>query len=80
MRSGRAARSTVEKMNVMLRRILIAAGLFAFCVAVLAGVKLYGVWVISGIAVLLVIVGLLRTEKPSGPKGPNGAGKGDGEG
>ncbi|MCE5265189.1 MAG: hypothetical protein LLG97_16855 [Deltaproteobacteria bacterium] len=67
-------------MNVMLKRILIAAGLFAFCVAVLAGVKLYGVWVISGIAVLLVIVGLLRREKPSEPNGPDGIDKRDGEG
>lgn len=55
-------------MNVTLKRILIAAGLFAFSIAVLMGVKSYGVWVITGIAVVLFFVGLLRKEKPADPE------------
>ena len=64
-------------MNVVLKRILIAAGLIVFCVVLLAGVKSYGVWVITGVAVVLVIVGLLRKENPEGPEGPEGQGKAD---
>ena len=50
-------------MNVVLKRIFIAAGLVAVCAAILAAIKSYGVWVITGIAVLLFIFGLLRKEK-----------------
>jgi hypothetical protein len=66
-------------MNVILKRILIAAGLLVFCVALFAGVKSYGVWVISGVAVVLFILGLLRKEKPDGPEGRDEAHDRDGE-
>jgi hypothetical protein len=54
-------------MNIVLKRVLIAAGLLVFCGAVFAGVKSYGVWVISGVAFLLFILGLFRKDKPTGP-------------
>jgi hypothetical protein len=66
-------------MSVLLKRILIAAGLFVFCAAVFAGVKSYGVWVITGVAVVLFIVGLLRKDRPVGPESPDGAHDRDGE-
>jgi hypothetical protein len=50
-------------MNVVLKRIFIAAVLVAVCAVILAATKSYGVWVITGIAVLLFIFGLLRKEK-----------------
>jgi hypothetical protein len=50
-------------MNVVLKRIFIAAALVVVCVVILAATKAYGVWVITGIAVLLFIFGLLRKEK-----------------
>jgi hypothetical protein len=54
-------------MKVVLKRVLIAAALLAACVAILAAVKAYGVWVLSGIAVVLFGLGLLRKDKkPSG--------------
>jgi hypothetical protein len=54
-------------MNVVLKRALLAAALFATCAVILAAVKTYGVWVLSGIAVALFGLGLLRKEKkPSG--------------
>jgi hypothetical protein len=45
---------------------LIAAGLIVFCAVLFVGVKTYGVWVITGVAVVLFILGLLRKEKPEG--------------
>jgi hypothetical protein len=56
-------------MNMVLKRVLIAAGLIFFCGAVFAGVKSYGVWVITGVAAVLFIAGLLRKDKPAGPGG-----------
>jgi hypothetical protein len=56
-------------MNMVLKRILIAAGLIVFCGAVFAGVKSYGVWVITGVAVVLFIVGMLRKDEQAGPEG-----------
>jgi hypothetical protein len=56
-------------MNMVLKRVLIAAGLIVFCGAVFAGVRYYGVWVITGVAVVLFIAGLLRKDKPVGPEG-----------
>ncbi|MHB9096976.1 MAG: hypothetical protein ACYC5X_04045 [Syntrophales bacterium] len=56
-------------MKVVLKRALIAAVLVAICVAVLAATKAYGVWVITGTAVLLFILGLLRREKSPGRTG-----------
>lgn len=52
-----------EEMNSIIKRTLIALGLIAFCSAVLAATKSYGVWVISAIAIGLFIVGMLRGEK-----------------
>jgi hypothetical protein len=56
-------------MHVVLKRILIAFGLLVFGGAVFVAVKFYGVWVITGVAVVLFIVGLLRKEKPAGSGG-----------
>lgn len=56
-------------MNRVLKRVLIAAGLFVFCAALFAGVRSYGVWVITGVAVVLFIVGLLRKDNPAVPGG-----------
>lgn len=64
---------------MILKRILIAAGLLVFCVALFAGVKSYGVWVISGVAIVLFIVGLLRKDKPDGMEGKGEAHDRDGE-
>jgi uncharacterized membrane protein (DUF373 family) len=50
-------------MNVVLKRVFIALALVAVCVVILAATKSYGVWVITGFAVLLFILGLLRKEK-----------------
>lgn len=56
-------------MGKMLKQVLIALGLLLLCIALLAGVKSYGVWVISAVAVVLFVIGILRKEKPaaSGP-------------
>ena len=56
-------------MNMVLKRVLIAAGLIIFCGAVFVGVKSYGVWVITGVAVILFIAGLLWKDKPVGRDG-----------
>lgn len=61
-------------MNVVLKRTLIAVGLIVFCGAVFVGVKSYGVWVITGVAVVLFILGLLRKEKPDGSRDREGQG------
>lgn len=56
-------------MNTVLKRVLIAAALLAVCAAILAATKLYGVWVITGIAVILFILGILRKEDSPGKGG-----------
>ncbi len=56
-------------MKIVLKRVLIAAVLVAICGAVLAATKAYGVWVITGIAALLFVLGLLRREKSPGGAG-----------
>lgn len=56
-------------MNTVLKRVLIAGALMAICVVVFAATKRYGVWIISGIAVILFILGLLRKDNASGNKG-----------
>lgn len=66
-------------MNVVLKRVLIAFGLVVFCGAVFLAVKSYGVWVITGVAVILFIVGLLRKEKQAGPGGGDETQERDGE-
>ncbi len=45
-----------------LKQILIALGLMAVSVVILTATKTYGIWVISGIAVVLFVLGLLRKE------------------
>ncbi len=50
-------------MNVILKRVFIALALVAVCVAILAATKSYGIWVITGFAVFLFILGLIRKEK-----------------
>jgi hypothetical protein len=52
-----------------LRQILIALGLVAVCLIILTAMKAYGVWVISGIAVVLFVLGFLRKEKAAGDSG-----------
>ena len=52
-------------MGKMLKQVLIALGLLLLCIALLAGVKSYGVWVISAVAVVLFVIGILRKEKPA---------------
>jgi hypothetical protein len=62
-------------MNIVLKRILIASGLVVFCGAIFAGVKFYGVWVISVVAVVLFIAGMLRKDKSAGSRGDEGTTK-----
>jgi hypothetical protein len=50
-------------MNVVFKRILIAAALMVVCAVILAATKSYGVWVITAIAVVLFVFGLLKKEK-----------------
>ncbi len=53
-------------MNTVLKRVLIAAALIAVCAVILAATKRYGVWIITGIAVVLFILGLLRKDNAPG--------------
>jgi flagellar biosynthesis component FlhA len=50
-------------MNVVLKRVFIALALVAVCVVILAATRSYGIWVITGFAVFLFILGVLRKEK-----------------
>ena len=50
-------------MNVVLKRCLIAGALMAFCWALLAATKAYGVWILSGVAVVLFALGYFRKDK-----------------
>jgi len=59
-------------MKLILKQVVIAAGLVAVCVLVLAATRTYGVWVISAIAVVLVLLGLLRKDRS-----PDQTGKAD---
>lgn len=76
-------------MNIVIKRVLTAVALVAVCVLILLAIKSYGVWVISGIAVVLAIVGLLRREAPPAAKAepgeagappPSAPGEGGGQG
>ncbi len=58
---------------------MIALGLVVFCVAVFFAVKTYGVWVITGVAVVLFILGLTRKDKPDGPESRDEAPDRDGK-
>jgi hypothetical protein len=64
-------------MNKVVKPVLIALGLLAGCIALLAGVKSYGVWVISAMAAVLFVIGMMGREKPkesgSGSKTPDAA-------
>jgi hypothetical protein len=50
-------------MNVVLKRVFIALALVAVCAVILAATKSYGIWVITGFAVFLFILGILKKEK-----------------
>jgi len=52
-------------MKILMKRILIALGLLVVSVAIYAGVKAYGVWVISAVAIVLFVLGLLRKDNPA---------------
>ena len=56
-------------MNSVLKQVSIAVGLIVFCVLVLAATKNYGVWVITSIAVFLVLLGFLRKDRSPDPAG-----------
>lgn len=56
-------------MNVVLKRVFTALVLVVVCAAILAATKSYGIWVITGIAVFLFILGLLRKEKAADKTG-----------
>ena len=56
-------------MNKVLKRVLIAAALVTVCAVILAATKRYGVWIITGIAVVLFILGLLRKDDAPGKGG-----------
>lgn len=53
-------------MKVVLKRVVIAAVLVVICVVILAATKAYGVWVITGIAGALFVLGLFRRERSPG--------------
>ena len=73
--SGRSKGVTPSPMR--LRRVfkvfLISLSLLVVCTAILTATKSYGVWVISGIAVVLFVLGLLKKETP---KEDDGSGQG----
>lgn len=50
-------------MQGVVKRVLIAVGLVVVCGIILKATKAYGVWVISGIAAVLFVLGLLRKEQ-----------------
>jgi hypothetical protein len=59
-------------MQGIVKKMLIAAGLVVVCGVILAATKAYGVWVISGIAAVLFVLGLLRKEKSATGEGGKG--------
>ena len=61
-------------MNKLMKYVLIALGLLAVCIALLVGVKSQGVWVLSAVAVVLFLIGLLGKDGSR-----EGAGEGTGE-
>ena len=56
-------------MNTTLKRVLIAAALVAVCAVILAATRLYGVWIITGIAVVFFVLGILRKDDSPGKGG-----------
>jgi hypothetical protein len=54
------------RMHTVVKRALIAAALVAVCTVVLAATQRYGVWIITGLAVVLVSIGFLRKDNASG--------------
>ena len=57
------------RMNKVLKRVLIAAALMAVCTVIFVATKRYGVWIITGIAIALFILGLLRKDDAPGKGG-----------
>ena len=53
-------------MNTIWKRAVIAAALIAFCAVILAATRRYGVWIITGIAAVFFILGLLRKDNAPG--------------
>ncbi len=53
-------------MSAVLKRVMIAAVLLVVCAVIFVLTKRYGVWVITGIAVVLFLVGLLRRDDATG--------------
>ena len=53
-------------MNPVWKRAVIAAALIAVCAVILVATRRYGVWIITGIAAVLFILGLLRKDKAHG--------------
>jgi hypothetical protein len=68
-----------DVMSIVLKRVLIAAALMVACWAILAAMKAYGVWVLSGIAVVLFALGLLRKDKKPVGAGDDRGAAGDGK-
>lgn len=58
-------------MNALLKRVVIAAVLIVIGAAIFALTKRYGVWVITGVAVVLFVLGLLRRDEPPVQGGDN---------
>jgi uncharacterized membrane protein YhaH (DUF805 family) len=57
-------------MNMVLKRVRIAWALVVVCTIILVASKSYGIWVITGFAFFLYILGLVIKEK-----GPNKTGE-----
>ncbi len=55
-------------MSKVLKRVLIAAALMAVCAVIFVATKLYGVWIISGIAVVLFVLGLFLKDNAPGKR------------
>jgi hypothetical protein len=64
--------ATGGNMRRVVKQAAIAVVLLVVCGAIFAATKVYGVWVISGVAVVLFVLGLLRKETPRGEGGDAG--------
>ena len=56
-------------MNPVWKRAVIAAALIAVCAVILVATRRYGVWIITGIAAVFFILGLLRKDNPPAGEG-----------
>jgi low affinity Fe/Cu permease len=50
-------------MNLVFKRVILAAALVIVCMAILVATKSYGVWIITAIAIALFLMGVLFREK-----------------